>query len=151
MAEASRDLDGYPPFLRNGDFVGFLVSEDALDAWVAESEGTVCGHVTLHTRSSRPVMELAAATLGVSREELGVVARLFVDPGHRRSGAGLALLDVAAGAGRERGLLPILDVHVGLTKAIALYEAAGWKRIGEVTVRLADDFLLDEYVYAAPA
>jgi hypothetical protein len=34
--------------------------------------------------------------------------------------------------------------------AVALYQRLGWDRAGEVTVRLANDTLLREFVYVAP-
>ena len=43
---------------------------------------------------------------------------------------------MAAGAGVERQLVPILDVATHFRAAIALYEHCGWIRAGEVEVWL---------------
>src|SRR3954463_11104404 len=51
--------DGYPPYMPNGDFVGFLDSPDAICAWVATDESELVGHVALHSNSSKAVMDLA--------------------------------------------------------------------------------------------
>ena len=150
LAAAVHDLDGYPPRHPGGDFKRFLISSDALGAWVAESEAGLAGHVALHFRSSTPVMELASSKLGLPAEQLGVVARLFVDPARRRGGVGHALLETAAAEARRRGLRPILDVSVALPKAVALYESAGWRRLGQVEVRFGSGDTLVEYVYSAP-
>lgn len=150
MAAAVHDLDGYPPRHPGGDFRRFLVGDGALTAWVAESGAALAGHVALHRQSSDPVMELACAELHLAPERLGVVARLFVDPAQRRSGVGRALLDAAAGEARRRNLYPILDVGVALTRAVALYDSAGWSRLGQVTVKFRDGVVFEEYVYAAP-
>jgi hypothetical protein len=45
--------------------------------------------------------------------------------------------------------VPILDVAVQLSPAIALYERRGWTRLGRVTVALSD-CTLDEFVYVSP-
>ncbi len=44
----------------------------------------------------------------------------------------------------------MLDVAKDLLRAIALYESCGWRRAGEVTVRLTDGRDLEEFVYVAP-
>jgi GNAT superfamily N-acetyltransferase len=81
-------------------------------------------------------MALASEVLGVEVQRLGVVARLLVSPDHRRLGAARTLLEMAAGAGVERQLVPILDVATHFRAAIALYEHCGWIRAGEVEVWL---------------
>ena len=150
IAEAVNRLDGYPPYFPDRDFVAFLVSDDALAAWVAEVDGRLGGHVALHGRSSKKVMEAAGTALSVPQDRLGVVARLLVAPDLRRAGIGRALLDTAAESCRARGLRPILDVGVALTKAVSLYDSAGWQRLGQVTVQFGGRFTFDEFIYAAP-
>ena len=142
--------DGYPVYLPDGDILAFVVSEHALDAWVAVDEGRVVGHVALHRRSSPGVLALAAGRLGITAAECGVVARLLVARELRRAGVGRALLDHAADQCRQRGLTPVLDVVDGTGPAIALYERAGWQRLGTVRFPLPDGSELSEHVYAQP-
>jgi GNAT superfamily N-acetyltransferase len=85
-----------------------------------------------------------------SDDELAVVARLIVDPGARRTGAGQALLDRAATAARELGRHPILDVVTRYAAANALYRASGWTDAGEVEMRFSDGTVLQSSVYLAP-
>lgn len=152
IAETVRDLDGYPMHLPGGDYRRFLVSDDALEAWVAEEDGVVTGHVALHRRSSKPVLDLASRALGLPTDHLGVVARLMVDPGHRGQGIGRALLETATVGSWERGLWPVLDVVVDSAAAIALYERCGWTRAGMVTVTFRSGGVrLDEAVFLGPA
>ena len=110
----------------------------------------VIGHVALHAGSSAEVIDLAASELGLRHDDLGVVARLLVDPLRRRSGLGRQLLDHAATETRRRGLVPILDVVDRFAPAIGLYERTGWLRLGTVEVRLPDGTEMREHVYAAP-
>lgn len=96
------------------------------------------------------MIELAAKALGVGHSELGVVARLLVDPKQRRSGCGRLLLDHATAECRGLGLTPILDVVDRFAGAISLYEASGWTRLGSIDVQLPNGSEMKEYVYAAP-
>jgi len=149
IARSVHELDGYPAYLPT-DLQRFLVSPDAYTAWVAEQAGTIIGHVALHRRSTVPVLALAGEALQQPVERLAVVARLFVDPSARRSGAGRTLLDVARRDAVARGLWPVLDVATDLHAAIGMYEGCGWTRLGAVTFRFGEDQSLDEYVYAGP-
>ena len=95
-------------------------------------------------------MELAACSLSVPPEALGVVARLLGAPEFRRRGVGQLLLETAAGEAVVVGRHPMLDVATHLRPAIELYERCGWRRAGQVSTRFADGAVLDEYVYLAP-
>ena len=150
IAEQVHHLDGYPAYLPGGDLRGFLVSNEALGAWITELDGDVVGHVALHLRSSRSVLELASTSLGLPIESLAVVARLLVAPGARRQGVGRALLMAATYEARSRGLWPVLDVATDSTAAIALYEQCGWSRAGDVRVVLPDGSTLEEAVFLGP-
>jgi ribosomal protein S18 acetylase RimI-like enzyme len=148
LAEQVHGSDGYPAYLP-GDMEGFLASEHALGAWVAEVAGSVAGHVALHRRAAPGVMELARAATGLSDDGLAVVARLLVAPAARRVGAGRALLRHAAREAAARGRRPLLDVMHEYAAAVALYEAEGWQPIGSVTLVLAGN-VLRERVYLGP-
>jgi len=74
-------------------------------------------------------------------------------------GLGRKLLEAAVEAAIAIGRHPILDVWTELDGAIALYERAGWLRLGEVTFAFSEacgpDCLhtsnsLRSYVYSAP-
>lgn len=150
LAARVQSSDGYPG-RRPRDLRTFLVSEDALGAWVAERDGCMVGHVALHPTSLAVVMECARRALAVAvDDELAVVARLIVSPTARREGIGSRLLEHAATAARVLGRHPILDVVTRYDAANALYLAAGWVSAGEVEMRFADGTTLNSYVYAAP-
>jgi ribosomal protein S18 acetylase RimI-like enzyme len=149
IAAAVQQTDGYPgrPPL---DLRAFLDATDALSAWVAECDGGIAGHVAVHRESLPVVMATAAAHLNLEPNELAVVARLIVDPAMRRLGIGRALLEAGAGAARQRGLYPVLDVATHYAAAIALYDSCGWRNAGEVTMVFGDGAELQSYVYVAP-
>jgi GNAT superfamily N-acetyltransferase len=149
LAAAVKRRDGYPPHLPT-DLRQFVAGIDVVEAWVAEVDGEVVGHVGLHRTTSEEVIEMACRELGVEPAALGVVARLFVAPARRGEGVGGQLLAAAASAATVRGLRPILDVGTMFTPAIALYEKHGWTRIGQVTVPFRD-LDLHEFVYVGPA
>lgn len=80
-------------------------------------------------------MAAGSDATGVPVDELAVVARLFVDPRTRGTGVGRMLLAAAASLSREHGRRPVLDVWERLPAAIALYESAGWEKVGPVDIR----------------
>jgi GNAT superfamily N-acetyltransferase len=131
-----------------------VASPSALAAWVAvageeDDADVVVGHVCLNPSGSPEVMTRAIEATGA--DAFGVVARLFVDPAHRRTGIGEALLATAAAEARRRGLLPILDVATSFARAIALYERTGWQCLGHVRVEVGGGHPpFEELVYALP-
>jgi GNAT superfamily N-acetyltransferase len=150
MAAAVHRLDGYPPYLPDGDLRALFTRPAALAAYVALVDEHVVGHVGLHPSGPCEAVELASAALGCGPTQLGIVARLLTAPASRRTGIGRALLQTAASAARERGLIPVLDVWVELTGAIALYEATGWRKLGSVETQLPDGRTLREHVFSEP-
>ena len=94
-------------------------------SWVAEVDNRVVGHVALHCESHPRAMETVRVS-GITGE-LGVVARLMVDPSARRRGLGALLLEHARGDAVARGRVPVLDVVASATPAINLYVEQGWK------------------------
>ena len=148
LALAVKAQDDYPP---RGpiDADWFLAPTEQLAAWVAEDESSVVGHVALHSAADYASTRLASTYLGCALSSLGVIARLFVAPGHRGSGVGQALLARATASAVERGLQPVLDVATNLDGAIHLYESVGWHRVGEVTLSVWDELPISLYVYIA--
>jgi ribosomal protein S18 acetylase RimI-like enzyme len=150
LARETHVVDGYPVFVRDDDFRGFVAPRSALAAFVGERAGEIVGHVALHPSTVPAVMALAQSSLGVEPDGLGVVARLIVAPAARRLGIARRLLETATAAAHERGLVPILDVVTRHDAAIALYEAVGWQCLGTVAFALPDGSMIDERVYRAP-
>jgi GNAT superfamily N-acetyltransferase len=121
-------LDGYPVIWLD-DPAAWLTPRDLLGAWVIEWEGVIVGHVALHHAvrdPGRPVWSVAA---GLPVEQMAVVTRLFVEPGARSRGLGMALFEAAWRFSEELGLSPALEVVESDKAAIALYEKAGWVRV----------------------
>jgi predicted N-acetyltransferase YhbS len=131
-----RSFDGYPPYLPDNDFVRLPTQPAPLLAWVATVGDRVVGHVALHPYTGSATELLACDCLEVESAQLGVVAPLFSAVDRRREGIGRLLLRAATDAARARGLIPVLDVWVELRGALALYESAGWERLGTVSVVL---------------
>jgi GNAT superfamily N-acetyltransferase len=149
LVESVRLADGYPAHVA-GSLRAFLVSRDAICAWVAVRGEEIVGHVALHRRSSDAVVAFASGQLGRPANRLGVIARLLVAPDSRRQGLGRLLLSTAEQEAFDRGLSPVLDVVITHRLAIQLYEACGWIRAGAVTSRLRDGTELEEIVYFGP-
>jgi ribosomal protein S18 acetylase RimI-like enzyme len=88
-------------------------------------------------------------TAGIDRQ-VGVIARLLVDPGLRRQGIGAKLLDQARSHIVSLGLAPVLDVVAGASPAVSLYRRTGWMEIREVTFE-APGRTISELVFLAPS
>jgi len=150
-AQTAREVhavDGYPPYMPDDDFRGFVASPDALGAWVAVAGDEILGHVALHRSSHVAVTQLATSALGVGPDQLGVVARLLVASSARRQGIGGVLLERATREAQERHLVAILDVAMSLPAAVALYDRSGWTRLGTVVFEPPEGWPIEEFVYA---
>lgn len=84
IARALHASDDYPRYRPDDDVAGLLSAPEMISSLVAVTNGTIVGHVALHWRSSRQVVDLVVDRLGVAAARLGVVARLLVDPSIRR-------------------------------------------------------------------
>jgi GNAT superfamily N-acetyltransferase len=120
------DSSGYPSRWPD-DPEGWIAPRGMVAAWVAEHDGEVAGHVAL-VRGLE--LDCLLRATGLPAEALGGITRLYVDPRFRRLGLARVLLDTAAGAAVDHGLVPVLDVVDDSAPAIALYERAGWQLVG---------------------
>lgn len=146
IAERVHLHDGYPVYRPPTGLQDFLARPAPLAAWVATDDDTIVGHVALNPSSSQAVMTLARES-GIGGD-IGVVARLLVDPDRRREGWARQLLDRARDAALGDERVPVLDVVASSAPAIALYRRAGWVELGTVTLTLPDGRELDELVFA---
>jgi ribosomal-protein-alanine acetyltransferase len=92
------------------------VASATIVSLVAEEDGRVAGYVLVETRR----------TAGVAR-----LSSIAVAPGAAGTGTGRRLADAAEVEVRRRGCDRLrLEVRADNARAIALYEAAGYRRIG---------------------
>jgi ribosomal protein S18 acetylase RimI-like enzyme len=118
LAEAHR-TSGYPTNWP-ADPARWLTPPGIVRAWIAgTAELPVAGHVILRQLPASPAGQAAAE-----------VSRLFVAPAARRQGVAQALLQQAMhwAEVNEQGL--VLEVTDHLQAARALYERAGFRRVG---------------------
>jgi GNAT superfamily N-acetyltransferase len=126
-----RETSGYPsrwplPF----PVERFVVREAEEAAWVVESDGGAWGQIAVLT-VPEDFGRHWTDPLGVPTTALAAIGAFFVDPAHRGSGAGRALLDEAVAWIRARDRTPVLDVLPHHERARRIYEAAGWRTVGE--------------------
>lgn len=153
MLRAVHDHDGYPSRWPE-DPVAWLSPEGLLTAWVATGRGgEVLGHVALRRATPRDDLPALWAAAGTGPGGLAFVARLFVAPAGRGSGAAGALLRVAAEHAHRRGSRAALDVAAGATAAVRLYEREGWQRVATLPAFWQDGRGEDPpmHVYLSPA
>lgn len=156
--------DGYPLYLAADQVPSFFLSPFEVGAWVAESRGSIVGHVALHWYRTDPTLLAVQRETGASGGDLVKVSRLFVAPSQRRSGTGRLLLRYAEQQARARDQRAVLDVGQTLHAAVALYESEGWSRIADLHLPLDEEWrhsadphasfeeppTIDLWVYASP-
>lgn len=124
-------LDGYPV---EGveEPRAWVELPDSLGQWTALLDGRPVGHVALLTPGGGDgAPRLLAEDLGVSVEQIGVLARLFVSPSARGKSVATRLIDAVAMSAHQMCLYLTLDVMQKDTAAIRLYESLGWTHLGE--------------------
>ena len=148
VAARVQEVDGYPAYLPDNDFHRFLTRPTALAAWVAEADGRAVGHVALNAESHPGAMTVIRKA-GVA-SEVGIVARLFVDPAVRCMGLGTRLLEQARGEAVRQGRLPVLDVVASAIIAIGMYRSRGWQELGRCEFAALGQMPIEEIIFAAP-
>lgn len=107
----------------------FLVRSYEEQAWVAEVDGAVVGHVMVG-RVEDPAIAAAFAP-ETAASSLATVSVLFVAEATRGTGVGGLLMDTAVAYARERGRLPVLDV-VSSHAAVDVYRHRGWHEVARI-------------------
>jgi GNAT superfamily N-acetyltransferase len=131
-------VDGYP-VEGVADPEAWLRHPHEIQSWTAAQDGEPIGQVTL--ARAQPEDDAAVAWhehTGGDNDRLAVLARLFVDPDRRGSGAGRLLVETARGFAQSHGLAVALDVVLKDRAAIRLYERLGAERIGDINHRYGD-------------
>lgn len=138
--------DGYP-VEGVDDPKAWLTPQGQLQAWVAEIEGKIVGHVLL----TEPQKGDAAAQLWLKQNtgKVAVLGRLFVLSEARGKSLGERLITEAMSYGERHGIQLVLDVVEKDRAAIRLYEKMGWKRIGEASHAYGSGSSIKAFLYAA--
>lgn len=135
---------------RPSSWRGWLDADEVVEAWVAERQGELLGHVALCevNRDARSGMRWREVT-GHPASDLLAVSRLFVRPRVRSQGLGTALLDMAVAGARARGRIPVLEAVGAGREELRLYEDQGWRPVALCPARHRSDGL-DSHFYLAP-
>lgn len=146
MTALVRATDDYPTYLPDDDYHRFLTRPESLEAWVAERDGRICGHVALNAQTSPGATQVLRDT--DIDGPVAAVARLLVDPDFRRQGVAGELLQTVQTAAQAQQRTPVIEVVESCHAAIALYRSAGWVVVGRTTLSLPDGRELSELVFA---
>ncbi|HET7761360.1 MAG TPA: GNAT family N-acetyltransferase [Phycicoccus sp.] len=134
LLTAQRATTGYPvrwplPF----PVEDFIVRPSEIAAWVAVDPArahAVVGHVSLTEVGTGWETRGWCSGTGQPASRLAAVAVLFVAPRATGRGVGGMLLATAVGHARSLGRTPVLDVVTESSRALALYERAGFRVVG---------------------
>lgn len=108
----------------------FLRRPAELEAWVAELDGQVVGHVAIQSVADDELGAIWVSGHGVPRAQLRCISVLFADRRLPRHGIGSALLARATQRVLDHGGAPVLDVVAGHAEPMNLYRSRGWRSIG---------------------
>jgi GNAT superfamily N-acetyltransferase len=122
LFDAYRQFYGQSPDLPGARaFIEQRLKAGDSNIFVAEADGKAVGFAQLYPSFT-----------SVGMAPIFVLNDLFVTPGARGTGAGRALLDVAAQFGRETGAVRLsLTTQTTNARAQSVYEANGWLRDNE--------------------
>jgi GNAT superfamily N-acetyltransferase len=147
MLRDVHEADGYPT-IWPAQPAAWLSGSDRLAAWVAEEDGKLVGHLSLHATDASRVRPQWCEALTVPAERLAVVSRFFVSTRARGRGVGGALMGHAEEHAVAHDLRLVLDVAAHNRSAIAFYERRGWRRVGTAELELsAEPWTLDLVVF----
>lgn len=143
--------DGYP-VEGIADPQSWLTPQREVAAWTALLPGKPIGQISL-TRADDDddAAILWQRSTGGDVSQLVIPVRLFVDPPHRRLGAGAQLMLAAHNYATGHNLAMAFDVMLKDRAAIQLYEAAGCKRLGVIEHHHSDGKTEPAAVYIAPS
>ncbi len=135
---------------RQSSWRGWLTADEVVEAWVAERQGELLGHVALSEvgRNARSAVRWREVT-GHPTSELLAVSRLFVRPRARGQGIGTALLEMAVAGARARGRVPVVEAVGAAPDELQLYAERGWRCVGLCPARHRADGL-DVHLLVAP-
>ena len=128
----------------------WLTPPEVLQAWIADLDGRVVGHVALSHPNGEDAVSFWLDQSGATEHEVAVLARLFVAPEARRMALGRRLTEAAMDYGVEHGLRLVLDVMTKDTAAMRLYETLGWQQIGVSKHAYGDGQQTDAICYVSP-
>lgn len=123
----------------DGDLADFVRRPSELEAWVAEVDGVVAGHVAVQTVDDDELGRLGSVAHERPVDRLRCIGVLFADRRLPRRGIGSALLARATQQALLDGGAPVLDVVAGHREPVQLYRSRGWREVG----RFRPDWLPD--------
>ncbi len=121
-------FEGQFPGLHEEDPRDWLAAPEVRDAWVAERDGEIVGHVAISRVGQDTLSALRwREVTGHPAAELIAVSRLFVRPQFRGQGLGSSLVDVAVKEARSQGLDPVMEATTTSPVAPSFSHDHGWK------------------------
>ncbi|KAI0455847.1 acyl-CoA N-acyltransferase [Xylaria acuta] len=119
-------------------------------AWVAEDNGTIVGHVAMNEARESHANVALWLEKHPQATDIALLARLFVHPEARRRGAASMLVRAVEEAARSEGrrlLILALDKD---QDAIRLYRRLGWEHYGATVFRWGEGNEMDAECFVSP-
>ncbi|QEU97590.1 GNAT family N-acetyltransferase [Streptomyces kanamyceticus] len=129
---------------------GWLSPKGLIQAWVAEADSRIVGHVAISQAQAEEAVSLYREQAH-TEAQVGVLARLFVMPQARKRAVGERLVRAAVEYAHTNDLRLVLDVMTKDKAAIRLYERMGWQSIGDASHAYGEGQQMRAVCYVSPA
>jgi len=140
--------DGYP--VQGIDNAKAFLTGDSLDqAWVAERDGQIVGHVAVSQATDDDV-SVALWRRQHPHDHLAVLGRLFVDPNKRAGGVASQLIAAALEWAKQAQVRLVMFGLIKDQAAIRLYERLGWSTFGSTTYHYDSGREMEAICFASP-
>lgn len=127
----------------------FLTGPAVQQAWVAESDHNIKGHVAA-SKASESDVSVALWWQKHPDSKIAFLGRLFVDPDSRGSGVAARLIAEAMNWAKERGIRLVLFALEKDRDAARVYERLGWTHFGTTVYRYGDSLQMDALCFVSP-
>ncbi|CZT16140.1 uncharacterized protein RCC_01981 [Ramularia collo-cygni] len=128
----------------------FINGSAVQQAWIAESEGIIKGHVAASIAMESDV-SVALWWQKHPDDKIAVLGRLFVDPDSRGSGIAGRLIAQATAWANEKGIRLVLFALEKDRAAARVYQRLGWTQFGTQIYHYCDDQQMDALCFVSPA
>lgn len=144
------ERDGYP--VEGVDRPAeWLYPSRLLTAWTAVFNGQPVGHIAATSAAATDdIMKAWRQFSNSDATRLMIPVRLFVDPPHRKRGAGNLLMSATAEFATRNNFSIAFDVMAKDEQAIRLYERAGCQKIAEIVHEHSGGAREPAYIYTVP-
>ena len=128
----------------------FLTEGRVKQAWIAEDDRHVIGHVAVSTATDDDVSVALWRNLHPDNDSIVILERLFVHPERHGGGIATQLIKTAMAWGLDAGCRLVLFALVKDQAAMNLYKRLGWHTFGKTNYHWGDGEHMEAICFVSP-